>query len=57
MAKTQTFGDKMGKKAGPQKMTVKVVRGFRGPNGTIKIKDRLVQVDDLGQIDKMDFNG
>ena len=57
MAKQQTFGDKVGKKTASQLMTVKVVRGFRGPAGTIKFKDRLVQVENLGQIDKMDFNG
>lgn len=56
MAKQQTFGDKLKKKGGVQKMSVKVVRGFRGPAGTIKFKDRFVQVEDLGQIEKMDFN-
>ena len=56
MAKQQTFGDKLKKKGEAQKMSVKIVRGFKGPEGTIKFKERLVQVDDLGQVDKMDFS-
>lgn len=57
MAKQQTFGDKTKKKTGPQKISVKIIRGFRGETGTIKFKERFVQVDDLAQVDKMDFNG
>lgn len=55
MAKQQTFGDKSKKKAGPQKISVKVVNSFRSAEGTTKFKEKFVQVDDLGQLDKMDF--
>jgi len=57
MAKQQTFGDKSKKKAGATKMSVKIIRGLRGESGTVKFKERFVQVEDLGQLDKMDFNG
>ncbi|MFZ9870906.1 MAG: hypothetical protein ACO3E0_07130 [Candidatus Kapaibacteriota bacterium] len=57
MAKQQTFGDKGKKKAGTSRISVKVIRGFRGETGTVKFKERFVQVDELGQLDKMDFNG
>ncbi|MFM8771110.1 MAG: hypothetical protein ACKOE4_03670 [Candidatus Kapaibacterium sp.] len=56
MAKQQTFGDKGKKKAGDTKISVKVIKGFRSDKGTIKYKERLVKVDDIGQIDKMDFS-
>ena len=57
MAKQQTFGDKGKKKAATSRISVKVIRGFRGETGTVKFKERFVQVDELGQLDKMDFNG
>ena len=57
MAKQQTFGDKTKKKAGSTKMSVKVIRGYRGETGTVKFKERFVQVEDLGQVENIDFNG
>ncbi len=56
MAKQQTFGDKGKKKAADTKISVKVIKGFRSDKGTIKYMERLVKVDDIGQIDKMDFS-
>ncbi|HLP28253.1 MAG TPA: hypothetical protein VK147_06385 [Candidatus Didemnitutus sp.] len=55
MAKQQTFGDKTKKKAGDSKISVKVIKAFRSEKGTIKYMERFVKVDDVGQIDKMEF--
>lgn len=55
MAKQQTFGDKTKKKVGDTKISVKVIRAFRSEKGTVKYMERLVKVDDVGQIEKMDF--
>ena len=56
MAKQQTFGDKVGKKKGSDKMSVKVIRGYKNEEtGTIKFKERFVKVDDIGQIEKMEI--
>ena len=57
MAKQQSFGDKSKKKAAATKISVKVIRGLRSETGTVKFRERFVQVDDLAQIEKMDFNG
>jgi hypothetical protein len=57
MAKQQSFGDKNKKKGGPVKISVKVINTFRSAEGTTKFKQKFVQVDDLGQLDKMDFKG
>ena len=56
MAKQQTFGDKSKKKAGDTKISVKVIKAFRSEKGTIKYMERFVKVDDVGQIEKMDFS-
>jgi hypothetical protein len=56
MAKQQTFGDKGKKKAGDTKISVKVIKAFRSEKGTIKYMERFVKVDDVGQIEKMDFS-
>ena len=56
MAKQQTFGDKLGKKKGPSKLSVKVIRGYKSEEtGAIKFKERFVKVDDIGQIEKMEI--
>lgn len=55
MAKQQTFGDKTKKKAGDSKISVKVIKAFRSEKGTVKYMERFVKVDDVGQIDKMEF--
>ena len=56
MAKQQTFGDKLGKKKGATKVSVKVIRGYKSEEtGTVKFKERFVQIDDMGQIDKIDI--
>ena len=56
MAKQQTFGDKSKKKAGDSKISVKVIKAFRSEKGTVKYMERFVKVDDVGQIEKMDFS-
>ena len=56
MAKQQTFGDKNKKKAGDSKISVKVIKAFRSEKGTVKYLERFVQVDDVGQIEKMDLS-
>jgi hypothetical protein len=55
MAKQQTFGDKTKKKAGDNKISVKVIKAFRSEKGTVKYMERFVKVDDVGQIEKMEF--
>ena len=55
MAKAQSFGDKNKKKAADIKINVKVIKAFRSDKGTTKFMERFVKVDDLGQLDKMDF--
>jgi hypothetical protein len=56
MAKQQTFGDKGKKKAGDTKISVKVIKAFRSDKGTVKYMERFVKVDDIGQVDKIDFS-
>ena len=56
MAKQQTFGDKTKKKVADTKIAVKVIKAFRSEKGTIKFMERLVKVDDVGQIEKMDLS-
>jgi len=56
MAKQQTFGDKTKKKVGDTKISVKVIKAFRSEKGTVKFMERLVKVDDVGQIEKMDLS-
>ena len=55
MAKQHTFGDQTMKKAGESKISVLVIKAFRSEKGTIKYMERFVKVDDVGQIDKMEF--
>jgi hypothetical protein len=55
MAKAQTFGDKSKKKAGDNKLSVKVIKAYRSEKGTTKFLERFVKVDDLGQLDKMEI--
>lgn len=55
MAKQQTFGDKSKKKAGDVKISVKVIKAFKSDKGTVKYMERFVKVDDVGQIEKMEF--
>ncbi|HRK04683.1 MAG TPA: hypothetical protein PLW14_06250 [Chlorobiota bacterium] len=54
MAKAQSFGDKTKKKVA-DKVTVKVIKAFRSEKGTVKYMERFVKVDDISQVDKMEF--
>lgn len=56
MAKSQTFGDKMSKKSGQQKTSVKVIKAYRSESGTVKYVERFVKVDDIGHIDPNTFS-
>ncbi|MCX6139500.1 MAG: hypothetical protein NTX15_01465 [Candidatus Kapabacteria bacterium] len=55
MAKQQTFGDKSKKKVGDVKISAKVIKAFKSDKGTVKYMERFVKVDDVGQIEKMEF--
>ncbi len=55
MAKQQTFGDKTKKKAGDNKISVKVIKAFRSEKGTVKYMERFVKVDDVKKKEKMEF--
>lgn len=56
MAKTQTFGDKTKKKKGTEKISVKIVKGVPSPKtGSLRFLESFVSVQDLSELDKMDF--
>ncbi len=56
MAKTQTFGDKMKKKAAENKVIVKVIKGTPSvKTGALKILESYVAINDVAEIEKMDF--
>jgi len=57
MAKKQSFGDKFKKKKQTQEtINVKVVRAYKGEDGSTRFSDKFVRVLDLAELDKMDFN-
>lgn len=56
MAKTQTFGDKLKKKKIEEKPVVKVIKGFKGDDGSVKFIEQFLKVDDLNSLDKLDIN-
>lgn len=55
MAKAQSFGDKTKKKAADTKIAVKVIKGYRSESGSVKFIERLVKVEDINQVEKMDL--
>lgn len=55
MAKTQTFGDKLKKKKGDDKVSVKVIKAYRSEVGTTRFLEKFVKIDDMTQIDKIDI--
>lgn len=56
MAKTQTFGDKMKKKKGDDKVYIKVIKGVPSQKtGALKILQNFVAINDVAEIEKMDF--
>lgn len=56
MAKQQTFGDKLKKKAVDTRINVKIIKGFRSDKGSIKFVERFVKVNDLSEIEKVDIS-
>ncbi len=56
MAKQQTFADKLKKKKGDTRISVKVVKGFKTEKGSVRFLQKMVKVDDLNQLANVDFN-
>ncbi len=56
MAKQQTFGDKLKKKKGDDKISVKVIKGYRSEIGTTRFIEKFVKIDSIDQIDKIDVS-
>jgi hypothetical protein len=56
MAKAQSFGDKLKKKKAEAKPVVKVIKGFKGNDGTVRFVEQFVKVDDISEVDKIDIN-
>ncbi len=54
MAKKQTFGDKNKKVV--DKQVIKVVKGYRSEEGTVRFLEQFVKVDDYSVADKIDIN-
>ncbi len=58
MAKQQTFGDKVKKKKQTDtKVSVKVIKGIKSPEkGSVRFITKIVKVDNVEQLDKVDIN-
>lgn len=56
MAKKQTFGDKMSKKASATSINVRVIKPYHTDKGHMKYLERFVKIGDLSEIDKIDIN-
>ena len=56
MAKTQTFGDKLKKKKGTEKPTVKIIKGYKGEDGNTHFHESFVKVEDVASIDKLEIS-
>ncbi|GAB5466035.1 MAG: hypothetical protein Kapaf2KO_14710 [Candidatus Kapaibacteriales bacterium] len=55
MAKKQTFGDKTKRKAGEDKLTVKVLKWYKDENrGTLRFSEKFVKVDNENAIQNID---
>jgi len=55
MAKKQTFGDKLKKKKGTEKPTVKIIKGVKGDDGNTHFIESFMKVDDVSSIDKLNI--
>ncbi len=55
MAKQQSFGDKVKKKSVDSRITVKVIKGYRSDTGSMKYLERLVKVEDVAAMEKLDI--
>lgn len=56
MAKTQTFADKVNKKKGDGRVAVKVIKGFTSEINSTCFLEKIVIIDDVANIDKIDIN-
>lgn len=58
MAKQQTFGDKVKKKQQTDtRVSVKVIKGIKSPErGSVRFITKMVKVDNIDQLDKIDIN-
>lgn len=56
MAKTQSFGDKVNKKKGDDKISVKVIKGFTSEIGSARFIEKVIKIDDIAQLNKIDIN-
>lgn len=56
MAKQQTFGDKLKKKKVEEKISVKIIKGYRSESGTTRFLEKFVKVDNLDQINNIDIS-
>ncbi len=56
MAKQQTFGDKLKKKKVEEKISVKIIKGYRSETGTTRFLEKFVKVDTLDQINNIDIS-
>ncbi len=56
MAKQQTFADKVKKKVRTDEgFNVKVIKGYRTPQGTLRFFSKFVRVMDLNELNKVDI--
>jgi hypothetical protein len=56
MAKTQTFVDKLKKKKADDRISVKVIKGYVSEIGSTRFIEKMIKIDDLSQVDKLDVN-
>jgi hypothetical protein len=57
MAKTQTFGDKVKKKkSDDERINVKVIKGINSDRGSVRFIEKMVKVENLEQLEKIDIN-
>ena len=56
MAKAQTFSEKLNKKQQEAKSFVKVIKGFTSEIGSTRFVEKVVKIDDLSQLEKLDIN-
>lgn len=53
MAKQQTFGDKLKKKKGDDKISVKVIKSYRTDDGKTRFIESFIKVNDLSELDSI----
>lgn len=55
MAKTQTFADKVNKKSGANKISVKIIKGYTSEIGSTRFIEKMVSVEDLSALNKIEI--